>query len=61
VALRTAIDLNPEDGWAMVFLANALWRTDHSEEADLWYRRAIDAFPEYEEMKKWYAQFLRSD
>ena len=57
VALRQAIELCPEDGWAMAYLANALWRIDRDEEADHWYRRAIEVFPKCEEIKRWYAQF----
>jgi len=57
-ALEKAIELDPEDGWAMAFLANALWRTDEIVAADKWYRRAMVAFPDCEEMKRWHEQFL---
>lgn len=56
-ALRRAIELDPEDGWAMAFLADALGRIGRTGEADNWYRRAISAFPGYEEMKRRYAEF----
>lgn len=56
-ALRKAIELDSQDGWAMAYLANALWRLERTDEADTWYQRAIAVFPDCEEMKRWYAQF----
>ncbi len=57
LALRKAIELNPEDGWAMVFLANALWRMDRTDEAENWYQRAVSVFPDCDDVKRSYAQF----
>ena len=59
-ALRKAITLDKEDGWSMLYLANALWSAGRLEEADDSYKMAILAFPDYPECKKWYAEFLRS-
>ncbi len=58
-ALKKAIELDPEDGWAMIFLANALAKTGQFDEADRWYQAAIKAFPDYDQFKEWYSEFLR--
>lgn len=58
-ALKRAIDLNPDDGWAMAYLANAFWRTDCTGQAEHWYRRAIEVYPDCEEMRRWYSQFRK--
>jgi tetratricopeptide (TPR) repeat protein len=58
LALRRAIELNPEDGWARIFLANALARLGRNDEADESYKAAIAAFPEYLAFRTWYAEFL---
>lgn len=57
-ALRKASELDAEDGWARIFIANALWMTGKNKEADEQYKLAIDTFPEYSEFRKWYAEFL---
>ena len=59
-ALRKAIELKPDDGWAMAYLANALWRTDCIDEAKEWYQLAISVFPESIELKEWYEHFRSS-
>jgi tetratricopeptide (TPR) repeat protein len=56
-AFRRAIQIDPEDGWALAYLANALWRSGNIEEAAESYQRAIAAFPDCDEMKRWYMQF----
>lgn len=58
LALRKAIALNSEDGWAWIFLANALARKGNNAEADKAYREAIAAFPDYPDFRRWYDQFL---
>lgn len=61
-ALRRAIELDGEDAWSVAFLANALWSSGQLSEADAWFQRAIATFPDRDDMKRWYAQFLaRSD
>ena len=57
LALRKAIELNPNDGWAMAFLANSLWRIDRIEEAELWYRQGTSVLPDCPEIKRWFEQF----
>jgi tetratricopeptide (TPR) repeat protein len=58
LALCRAVELNPEDGWAKIFLANALARLGKDDEADESYKAAIAAFPEYPAFRTWYAEFL---
>jgi len=57
-ALRQAITLDPEDGWSKVYLANIFWRMDKYDDADRWYREAIDTYPDLDDVKRWYQEFL---
>ena len=59
-SLKRAIELDPEDGWAQIYLANALWRTGKIQEADKWYKSAIKIYPEFAQLRKWYNEFLVS-
>jgi tetratricopeptide (TPR) repeat protein len=59
-ALRKAIELDPDDGWAQIYLANALWKIGDIKEAEKWYKSAIEIYPELPELRKWYEQFLNS-
>jgi tetratricopeptide (TPR) repeat protein len=56
-ALRMAVHIDSEDGWARIYLANSLWRIGHLKRADYQFKAAIKAFPECEEFRRWYAQF----
>ena len=58
LALRRAVELDPKDGWAMAYLANSLWKRDCTNEAAQWYERAIGVFPDCEDVRRWYEQFL---
>jgi tetratricopeptide (TPR) repeat protein len=58
--LGRAIELNPNDGWSRVYMANALWRLGDSERAESEYKAAIKAFPAYADVYVWYAEFLES-
>jgi len=59
-ALRVALSLNPEDGWTMAYLANGLWKAGDLEGAEAYYRKGMEAFPDFPQMREWYADFLRS-
>jgi len=59
-ALLRAIELNPDDGWALIALANAFWKLKMYDEAKEKYKDAIAIFPEYPKFRKWYAEFLSS-
>jgi superkiller protein 3 len=56
-ALMRAVALRPDDGWPMIKLANTHWKAGRLAEADEWYRKAIAAFPKYEEFKRFYCDF----
>lgn len=58
-ALKIAIELDAEDGWAKIYMANALWRIGDVDKADKYYREAISTFPDYPEFRKWYKEFLK--
>jgi len=60
VALRKAIEIDPEDGWATIFLANALWRIGEIAEADKQYQLAVMTFPDYPKFRKLYKEFLQN-
>ena len=60
VALRKAIEIDPEDGWAIIFLANALWRIGKIGEADKQYQIALRTFPEYPEFREFYKEFIQN-
>jgi tetratricopeptide (TPR) repeat protein len=60
-ALRKAIELNPDDPWSQIYIANALWRTGNIEEADMWYKSAISISPESSDFRKWYDEFLERE
>jgi len=57
-ALKKAVELNSGDGWAWVFLANAYWKADELDDAEDCYQRAIAAYPDYEDIRRWHDQFL---
>lgn len=59
-ALRRALELEPGDVWAVLFLANALWRTGELAEAEELYKRAVDLRPDDPDTIEWYAQFQHS-
>jgi len=47
-----------DDGWAYAALAMAYWREDEIEKADVAYRHALECFPEFGSLYKWYGEFL---
>lgn len=59
-ALKKAVDLKSDDGWAWLFLANAYEGLGQPDDADECYQRAMIAFPDYEDVKRWYDEFLES-
>jgi len=58
-ALKKAILMDDKDGWAKIFLANALWRIGKINEADKQYQSALKAFPEYPKFREFYNEFLK--
>jgi len=59
-ALCKAIELDPQDGWSKSFLAHAYRRIGEIEKAEEQYKDAIEVFPKYPDVYKWYAEFLES-
>lgn len=59
-ALSKALVLDPNDYWALAYLANAYWKIDRIDEADRYYRAAISACPKDAQFHKWYADFLNA-
>jgi tetratricopeptide (TPR) repeat protein len=43
--LKSAIDLNPDDGWSRTYLANALWKLRKLKAAEEQYRRLLELWP----------------
>jgi tetratricopeptide (TPR) repeat protein len=60
VALKKAIQLNPHDCWAQIYLAYALWRIGIIDEAGNWYKSAIKICPEENKFRKWYSDFINA-
>ena len=60
VALRKAIEIDPEDGWAVIFLANALWRIGKIAEADKQFQLAVRTFPDYPKFREFYKEFIQN-
>lgn len=58
-ALQKAVELDPDDVWARLFLANAFWRIRRLEDADEQYQKAIKKFPDFGDLKRWYKEFLK--
>lgn len=58
--LKKAIELDSDDGWAYVYLANAYWKKGDFQKAEIEYKNGIRVFPDYDDMYKWYAEFLVS-
>lgn len=58
--LNNALKLDPEDGWSMLFRANGFWKLGKIAEAEAAYKAAIQIFPDYSAVYKWYADFLKS-
>lgn len=58
-ALKRAIELDPDDIWARLFLANAFWRIRRLADAEEQYEKAIKKFPDSHDLKKWYEAFLK--
>ncbi|HZL37263.1 MAG TPA: tetratricopeptide repeat protein [Tepidisphaeraceae bacterium] len=59
--LRKAVNLDPDDMWSHVFLANGLWKIDQRQEANEQYLAAIALAPEFLDVRRWYAEFLADD
>lgn len=57
-ALRRAIELDPNDLWATLYLANGLWKAGRLEEAKRQYEMAIERFPNKELCKEKYFNFM---
>lgn len=60
VCLDKAIELNPDDGWAILYRANGLWKIGELSKAEEAYKAAIKVFQDYSDVYKWYAEFLKS-
>lgn len=58
-ALKRALEMDPEDYWATVYLAHAYWIIGSHEEADRLFRRAIEISPWVKQTQSWYRTFLR--
>lgn len=58
-ALMRAIELDPHDGWAQIFLANAYWKIGNIILAEKWYKLAIKTYPDFDVFQKMYNQFLK--
>lgn len=59
-ALKKALRLKHDDVWARIYLANAYWSLRRYTEAEEQYRASIRISPEFSDVRKWYADFLRS-
>ncbi|MBO6524839.1 MAG: tetratricopeptide repeat protein [Balneolaceae bacterium] len=59
-ALKTAIELDENDIWATVYLANTYWNIGEIKKAELFYSKALLLDPNSEEIKVWYLEFLES-
>jgi tetratricopeptide (TPR) repeat protein len=57
-ALKKAVELDSTDVWSHVLLANVLWTGGHIREADQEYRIALRLAPEWEDIRRWHAEFL---
>lgn len=58
--LKKALALDSEDGWSMLFYANGLWKKGEAEKAENAYKDAIQIYPDFSHVYKWYADFLKS-
>jgi tetratricopeptide (TPR) repeat protein len=58
--LSKAISMNEEDGWALLYLANAFWKKGQMKDAESMYLKSIQVFPDFIEAKNWFADFLDS-
>ena len=59
--LRNALKHNPNDGWSIAYLANALWKLRKLKAADEQYRRLLELWPN-EAMPNWcYGDFLAAN
>lgn len=56
-ALGKAVDLDPEDVWSRIFLANGLWKVGRLEEANKQYLAAMALAPEFPDLRRWYEEF----
>lgn len=59
-ALKKALRLKHDDVWARIYLANAYWSLRRYTEAEKQYKASIRISPEFPDVRKWYADFLRS-
>ncbi|NET37568.1 MAG: tetratricopeptide repeat protein [Cyanothece sp. SIO1E1] len=59
-ALLKAIDLNVNDIWSHLYLANAYWSLNRLESADIFYSKANDLEPKNPLIIKFYCEFLES-
>jgi tetratricopeptide (TPR) repeat protein len=57
-ALRRAIALNPDNGWSHEYLAIAYEMVGDLDAAESEYQRAIEAFPDFQLFKDYYADFV---
>lgn len=58
--LKIAYNLNNEDGWTALYLANAYWKAKNYKQAEEMYKETITLFPEFDKPRKWFANFLDS-
>jgi tetratricopeptide (TPR) repeat protein len=59
--LRKAIKYNPDDGWSIAYLANALWTVRKLKAADEQYRRLMKLWPDEPLPYCLYGDFLASE
>lgn len=60
LALSKALEIDPEDGWARIYLANAYWRIGEHQKAKQNYEKAISENPHDKNFSKWYDEFKKS-
>jgi len=56
--LRNALDHDPNDGWSIAYLANALWKLRKLKAAEEQYRRLIELWPNHSLSYWCYGDFL---